>query len=76
MYKKYINSVDNYIEFAEKYSNIIKNKYPEIKVGDVVTILGEEGGQKITPQVWSDLSGSIPWEVLCGFKNRLPRLII
>ena len=49
---------------------------PHIKVGDVVTILGEEGVHQITPQVWSNLSGSIPWEVLCSFKNRLPRLII
>ncbi|HJM16784.1 MAG TPA: hypothetical protein QF851_04955, partial [Flavobacteriales bacterium] len=34
-YKKYIKSVDDYIQLAEKYSNIIKNKYPEIKVGVV-----------------------------------------
>ena len=34
-YKKYINSVEDYIQFAQKYSNIIKKKYPEIKVGVV-----------------------------------------
>ena len=34
-YKKYIHSVDNYIYFAQKYSNIIKNTYPDIKVGVV-----------------------------------------
>tara|TARA_Y100001968_G_scaffold212420_1_gene195596 strand:+ start:274 stop:1473 length:1200 start_codon:yes stop_codon:yes gene_type:complete len=49
---------------------------PQMKVGDVVTILGKEGDQQITPHAWSHLSGSIPWEVLCGFKNRLSRLII
>tara|TARA_Y100001968_G_scaffold186181_1_gene170554 strand:+ start:6080 stop:7288 length:1209 start_codon:yes stop_codon:yes gene_type:complete len=52
------------------------SEIPQIKVGDVVTILGVEGNHRVTPQSWSDLSGSIPWEVLCGFKNRLPRLII
>ena len=34
-YKKYINSVDDYIHLAQKYSNIIKKEYPEIKVGVV-----------------------------------------
>ncbi len=52
------------------------SNHPEIKVGDVVTLLGEDGDQKIDPQQWSDISGSIVWEVLCGFKNRLPRLVI
>ncbi len=49
---------------------------PEIKVGKVVTLLGSDGDMFISPQTWSDLSGSIPWEVLCGFKNRLPRVVI
>jgi len=34
-YKKYINSVDDYIQLAQKYSDIIKKEYPEIKVGVV-----------------------------------------
>ncbi len=50
--------------------------HPDIQVGSVVTLLGSEGNKTITPEHWSDLTGSIPWEVLCGFKNRLPRLII
>ena len=29
-YKKYINSVEDYIQLAQKYSNIIKKKYPEL----------------------------------------------
>ncbi len=49
---------------------------PELEVGSVVTLLGSDGDNSITPQHWSDLSGSIPWEVLCGFKNRLPRIVI
>ncbi len=49
---------------------------PELEVGSVVTMLGEDGKAVITPQQWSDLSGSIPWEVLCSFKHRLPRVLV
>ncbi len=49
---------------------------PNIKVGKALTLLGSDGGKTISPQQWSDLSGLIPWEVLCGFKNRLPRITI
>ncbi len=48
----------------------------DIQVGSVVTLLGEDRGKRISPQDWSDLLGSIPWEILCGFKNRLPRLLV
>ena len=50
--------------------------YPDLEVGDVVTLLGVDGGNSITPQQWSCWSGSIPWEVLCSFKHRLPRIVI
>ncbi|MBW3042747.1 alanine racemase [Prochlorococcus marinus] len=48
---------------------------PDIRVGQVLTLLGTDGENFISPQYWSDLSGSIPWEVLCSFRNRLPRVI-
>ena len=48
---------------------------PDIKTGQVLTLLGTDGHVCISPQNWSDLSGSIPWEVLCGFRNRLPRVV-
>lgn len=49
---------------------------PQIKVGDIVTLLGGDGYGFISAHYWSNLSGSIPWEVLCSFKNRLPRVFI
>ncbi len=49
---------------------------PEISEGSIVTMLGQDGDKCITPLHWSDASGSIPWEVLCGFKHRLPRVVI
>ena len=48
---------------------------PNTKVGQVVVLLGSDGEKCISPQAWSEISGSIPWEVLCGFRNRLPRVV-
>ena len=47
---------------------------PDVKTGQVFTLLGNDGDIFISPQKWSDLSESIPWEVLCSFRNRLPRV--
>ena len=48
----------------------------ELEEGDIVTLLGQDGDLEQTPQSWSDKCGSIPWEILCGFKRRLPRVEI
>ncbi len=48
---------------------------PDIKTGQVLTLLGTDGEVFISPQNWCDLSGTIPWEVLCSFRNRLPRVV-
>ena len=47
-----------------------------LESGDVVTLLGRDGEQTISPRSWAELADSIPWEVLCSFKHRLPRLVI
>jgi alanine racemase len=47
---------------------------PGLELGDVVTLLGRQGREQITPADWSARCDTIPWEVLCGFKRRLPRL--
>ncbi len=47
-----------------------------LESGDVVTLLGRHGEQTISPRSWAELADSIPWEVLCSFKHRLPRLVI
>jgi len=48
----------------------------DIRVGSIVTLLGSDGYESISPYQWSEASGSIPWEILCSFKHRLPRVII
>jgi len=47
---------------------------PDLQEGDVVTILGQEGNQSISAEDWAASLGTISWEILCGFKHRLPRL--
>jgi len=47
---------------------------PELEQGSVVTLLGSDGAERIDPLAWSEPCGTIPWEILCGFKHRLPRL--
>ncbi|QNJ02084.1 alanine racemase [Synechococcus sp. PROS-U-1] len=49
---------------------------PELEEGNIVTLLGRDGDLEISPQDWSNCCGSIPWEILCGFKRRLPRVEI
>ena len=48
---------------------------PTLEVGSVVTLLGEDGDTQILPSDWSERCQTIPWEILCGFKHRLPRLV-
>ena len=46
----------------------------EIKIGSTVVLLGSDGDKTISPVDWANESNTIPWEILCSFKNRLPRV--
>ena len=48
----------------------------DIRVGDTMLLLGSENDKLISPIEWATKSSSIPWEILCSFKNRLPRVQI
>lgn len=41
---------------------------PQAQVGDIVTVMDNA-------QNWAHILHTIPWEILCGFKQRLPRLL-
>ncbi|MEZ2237343.1 alanine racemase [Microcoleus sp.] len=47
---------------------------PDLEVGEVVTLLGKDGGNEISADDWAGILGTISWEILCGFKHRLPRV--
>ena len=46
----------------------------EIKIGSTMILLGSDGDKTISPLDWARESNTIPWEILCSFKNRLPRV--
>lgn len=49
---------------------------PDLQAGDVITLLGQEGNENISADDWASQLNTISWEILCGFKHRLPRLAI
>ncbi|MEM7796824.1 MAG: alanine racemase [Cyanobacteria bacterium P01_C01_bin.118] len=46
-----------------------------LKEGDIVTLLGGSTSHQITADDWANQIGTISWEILCGFKHRLPRIM-
>lgn len=49
---------------------------PDLEVGEVVTLLGKDGKNQITADDWAATLKTISWEILCGFKHRLPRVAV
>jgi len=47
---------------------------PNLQVGDIVTLLGQDGDHRRSADDWAALAQTISWEILCGFKHRLPRI--
>ena len=52
------------------------SRVPETKVGDVVTIFGEDGGDCIEVDSLASRLGTIPYELLCGINKRIPRIYL
>jgi alanine racemase len=46
---------------------------PGAKIGDVVTVIGEDEGDRITAEEVADWSGTISWEVLASIGPRVER---
>ncbi|MBE9058653.1 alanine racemase [Sphaerospermopsis sp. LEGE 08334] len=49
---------------------------PDVQEGEIVTLLGEQGRETITADDWANQLNTISWEILCGFKHRLPRVAV
>lgn len=49
---------------------------PDLREGEVVTLLGQDGRESISADDWANTLGTISWEILCGFKHRLPRVAV
>ena len=46
---------------------------PDVAVGDVVTLIGQDGAISQTADDLAQAYNSISWEVLCAISNRVPR---
>ena len=49
---------------------------PEVKVGDAVMLLGEEGDVSINAQQMARMAGTISYSVLCGINPRVKRVYV
>lgn len=60
---------------------------PDVEEGELVTLIGSQKGHQeghhegyyqtwISAEDWAEKLGTISWEVLCGFKHRLPRVAV
>jgi len=45
-----------------------------IKVGDEAVLIGTQGKNKIATEELASLSGTIPYEIVCGLGSRIPRV--
>jgi alanine racemase len=46
----------------------------QAKTGDEVVLIGAQGEEKITTEELAGLSGTIPYEIVCGIGSRVPRV--
>lgn len=49
---------------------------PDLQLGEVVTLLGQQEDESISADDWATELGTISWEILCSFKHRLPRVAV
>jgi alanine racemase len=49
---------------------------PPAKLGEEVVLIGEQGQEVITPQEMAEWAGTIPYEILTGIGERVPRVYI
>ena len=47
-----------------------------VKIGDEVVLIGSQGKCRITAEELACLSGTIPYEIVCGIGSRIPRVYI
>lgn len=49
---------------------------PEVKEGDLVTLIGEDGAERITMEELGELSGRFNYELACDLGSRIPRVYV
>ncbi|MDZ7370322.1 MAG: alanine racemase [candidate division KSB1 bacterium] len=51
-------------------------EWPDIGIGDLVTLMGKDGDEEISPHDIAALIGSVSYEVICRLGRRLPRVYV
>lgn len=46
---------------------------PDVRPGDEVVLIGEQGGDRIGAEEWASRLDTISYEIVCGFSARMPR---
>lgn len=47
-----------------------------VKIGDEVVLIGSQGKNRITTEELAQISGTIPYEIVCGLGSRIPRVYV
>ena len=47
-----------------------------VRIGEEVVLIGRQGKNKVTTEELAKLSGTIPYEIVCGLGNRVPRVYL
>jgi alanine racemase len=47
-----------------------------VKAGDEVVLIGVQKNQRICVEELAELSGTIPYEIICGLGSRIPRVYV
>src|SRR5205823_12231973 len=49
---------------------------PDVREGDEVVLMGDQGGQRISADDLAGLCDTIPYEIFCAIGTRVPRVVI
>lgn len=49
---------------------------PGVEIGDEAVLIGQQGAEQITAYDQADLTGTIPYEILCNISARVPRVMV
>lgn len=49
---------------------------PGVQIGDEVVLIGTRGKERITADDLAAIAGTIPYEILCGISDRVPRILV
>ncbi|AGY56842.1 alanine racemase [Gloeobacter kilaueensis] len=51
------------------------SQLPQAREGDIVTLIGSDAAETIGADDWATRLETIAYEIVCGFKHRLPRIV-